>query len=104
MSTSIPRSSASSTTTSSSSSRQRAIRLAFASRYRRLLPRPRGRLTIQLPDRDIELEPGELFVVPRGLQHRPKADGEAHVLLIEPIGIPNSGDAGGNLTADEERI
>jgi len=63
-----------------------------------------GRLTIQLADRDIELEPGELFVVPRGLQHCPKAHGEAHVLLIEPIGTPNTGDAGGNLTADQERI
>ena len=63
-----------------------------------------GRLTIQLPDRDIELGPGELFVVPRGLRHRPKADDEAHVLLIEPIGTPNTGDAGGDLTAHEERI
>src|SRR5215208_436015 len=63
-----------------------------------------GRLTIQLADRDIELEPGELFVVPRGLQHCPKAHGEAHVLLIEPIGTPNTGDAGGNLTSDQERI
>ena len=63
-----------------------------------------GRLTIQLPGRDIELGPGELFVVPRGLQHCPTADDEAHVLLIEPIGTPNTGDAGGDLTADEERI
>ena len=44
-----------------------------------------GRLTIQLPDRDIDLEPGELFVVPRGVQHCPKADDEAQVLLIEPV-------------------
>jgi mannose-6-phosphate isomerase-like protein (cupin superfamily) len=63
-----------------------------------------GRLTIQLRDRDIELGPGELFVVPRGAQHCPKADDEAHVLLIEPIGTPNTGDAGGELTASEEPI
>jgi mannose-6-phosphate isomerase-like protein (cupin superfamily) len=63
-----------------------------------------GQLTIQLRDRDIELGPGELFVVPRGARHCPKADGEAHVLLIEPIGTPNTGDAGGELTAGEERI
>jgi len=63
-----------------------------------------GHLTIQLRDRDIELGPGELFVVPRGVQHCPKADDEAHVLLIEPIGTPNTGDAGGELTATEERI
>jgi mannose-6-phosphate isomerase-like protein (cupin superfamily) len=63
-----------------------------------------GRLTIQLRDRDVELGPGELFVVPRGVEHRPKADEEAHVLLIEPLGTPNTGDAGGELTAAEERI
>ena len=63
-----------------------------------------GRLTIQLRDRDIDLGPGELFVVPRGAEHCPKADEEAHVLLIEPMGTPNTGDAGGELTAHEERI
>ena len=63
-----------------------------------------GRLTIQLRDRDVELGPGELFVVPRGVEHCPRADEEAHVLLIEPLGTPNTGDAGGELTAAEERI
>lgn len=63
-----------------------------------------GRLTIQLRDRDVDLEEGELFVVPRGVEHRPKADEEAHVLLIEPAGSRNTGDAGGPLTAGEERI
>ena len=61
----------------------------------------RGRLTIQLRDRDVELEEGELFVVPRGVEHRPVADEEAHVLLIEPRGTPNTGDAGGDMTAEE---
>ena len=64
----------------------------------------RGRLTIQLRDRDIELSRGEMFVVPRGVEHRPKADEEAHVLLIEPKGTPNTGDAGGELTAAEVEI
>jgi mannose-6-phosphate isomerase-like protein (cupin superfamily) len=63
-----------------------------------------GRLTIQLRDRDVELGPGELFVVPRGVEHCPRADDEAHVLLIEPMGTPNTGDAGGERTATEERI
>ena len=63
-----------------------------------------GRLTIQLRDGDVELGPGELFVVPRGVEHCPKAEEETHVLLIEPIGTPNTGDAGGELTAAEERI
>jgi len=52
-----------------------------------------GHLTIQLRDRDIELGPGELFVVPRGVEHCPRADGEAHVLLIETEGTPNTGDS-----------
>jgi mannose-6-phosphate isomerase-like protein (cupin superfamily) len=63
-----------------------------------------GKLTIQLRDRDVELEEGELFVVPRGVEHCPKAEQEAHVLLIEPRGTLNTGDAGGDLTAPELEI
>jgi mannose-6-phosphate isomerase-like protein (cupin superfamily) len=63
-----------------------------------------GHLTIQLRDRDVELGPGELFVVPRGVEHCPKADEEAHILLIEPRGTANTGDAGGALTAEERLI
>jgi len=64
----------------------------------------KGRLQMQLPDRVIELNEGDLYVVPRGVRHCPMADEEAHVLLIEPLGTPNTGDAGGRLTAVEERI
>jgi mannose-6-phosphate isomerase-like protein (cupin superfamily) len=53
----------------------------------------KGRLTIQLRNRDVELEEGELFVVPRGVEHCPRAEEEAHILLIEPKGTPNVGDA-----------
>ncbi len=63
-----------------------------------------GKLTIQLRDRDVELEAGELFVVPRGVEHRPVAAEEAHVLLIEPRGTPNTGDAGGEMTAEPRRL
>ena len=59
-----------------------------------------GRMTIQLRDRDVELEQGELFVVPRGVEHCPRADEEAWVLLIEPKDTVNTGDAGGPLTTD----
>jgi len=52
----------------------------------------KGRLTIQLRDQDIHLEAGELFVVPRGVEHRPVAEEEVHLLLIEPTGTPNTGD------------
>jgi mannose-6-phosphate isomerase-like protein (cupin superfamily) len=63
-----------------------------------------GHLTIQLRDRDVSLSAGELFVVPRGVEHRPRADEEAHVLLIEPRGTVNTGDAGGELTQPERVI
>src|SRR3954466_10454157 len=64
-----------------------------------------GRLTIQLRDRpDVELGPGELFVVPAGVEHCPRADEEAHVLLIEPEGTVNTGDSGGDLTAAEREV
>ena len=53
-----------------------------------------GRLVIELRDREVELGPGELYVVPRGVEHRPRADEEAHVLLIEPRGTPNTGNSG----------
>ena len=65
----------------------------------------RGRRTIQLRDRDdVELSAGEMFVVPRGVEHCPRADEEAHVLLIEPRGTPNTGDAGGPMTAPEREL
>ncbi len=64
----------------------------------------KGRLTIQLRDRDVVLDEGELFVVPAGVEHCPRADEETHVLLIEPRGTVNTGDAGGELTAAEREI
>jgi mannose-6-phosphate isomerase-like protein (cupin superfamily) len=63
-----------------------------------------GRLTIQLRDGDVELGPGELYVVPRGVEHCPRADEEVQLLLIEARGTVNTGDAGGPLTAREEEL
>jgi mannose-6-phosphate isomerase-like protein (cupin superfamily) len=51
-----------------------------------------GRLTIQMKDRSVEIGPGELFIVPKGVEHRPVAQEEVHILLIEPTGTPNTGD------------
>ncbi len=51
-----------------------------------------GRLTLRLRDRDIELEEGELFVVPRGVEHLPVAEAECHVLLFEPASTRNTGE------------
>jgi mannose-6-phosphate isomerase-like protein (cupin superfamily) len=53
-----------------------------------------GELDLELRDRTVTLKPGELFIVPREVEHRPVARrGEVHVLLIEPSGTPNTGDA-----------
>lgn len=51
-----------------------------------------GRLRIRLRDRTVVLGPGELFVVPRGVEHQPCAEEETHLLLIESSGTPNTGD------------
>lgn len=51
-----------------------------------------GTLDIQLRDRTVTLGPGELYVVPKGIEHRPVAREEVHLLLIEPTGTPNTGD------------
>lgn len=53
----------------------------------------KGRLKIELREHTVELGPGELFVVPKGVEHRPVASKEVHLLLIEPTGTPNTGDA-----------
>ena len=58
-----------------------------------------GQLTIQLRDGDVMLGPGQMFVVPRGVEHCPIAAGEVHAVLIEPVGVVNTGNAGGPLTA-----
>ena len=52
-----------------------------------------GELIIQMRDGDIKLGPGELYIVPKGIEHCPKAEVETHLLLIEPKGVPNTGDA-----------
>jgi len=53
----------------------------------------KGCLDIQLRDRTVTLGPGELYVVAKGVEHRPVAREETHLLLIEPSGTPNTGDA-----------
>lgn len=53
----------------------------------------KGQLDIELRDRTVTLDPGQLFVVPKGVEHHPVAHEEVHLLLIEPKGTPNTGDA-----------
>lgn len=64
-----------------------------------------GRLRMQFRDREVALGPGELIVVPRGVEHRPCADGEVHVLLFEPASTLNTGDVVDERTVrDPERL
>lgn len=53
-----------------------------------------GTLNIQLRDRDVVLKPGDVFVVPRGVEHCPKAEQEVGVMLLEPKEVVNTGDSG----------
>jgi mannose-6-phosphate isomerase-like protein (cupin superfamily) len=64
-----------------------------------------GRLRMELRDGDVILEPGELLVVPKGVEHRPVAEGETHVVLIEPKTTLNTGNVRNERTVGElERI
>lgn len=59
-----------------------------------------GHMRIELPDGSVALAPGDLYVVPRGVEHRPVAETECHIALIEPRGTVNTGDAGGPRTVE----
>ncbi|MGH3066186.1 MAG: cupin domain-containing protein [Gaiellaceae bacterium] len=61
-----------------------------------------GRLTIQLRDRDVELGPGDLFVVPRGVEHCPRSDDGVEILLIESKGTASTGDSGVEPAPEDE--
>ena len=61
-----------------------------------------GSMEIEFKDRTVQLSEGEMIVVPRGEEHKPFADKECKVLLVEPKGVVNTGDAGGELTADND--
>ena len=61
-----------------------------------------GELTIDFRDGSVKLRAGEIFVVPRGKEHKPFAERECKLMLIEPAGTTNTGDAGGKLTAPND--
>jgi mannose-6-phosphate isomerase-like protein (cupin superfamily) len=60
-----------------------------------------GAFDMQFRDRSVIVEEGEFVIVPRGVEHCPKADREVHVLLFEPAGTVNTGDAGGDRTVTD---
>jgi len=61
-----------------------------------------GSMSIEFEDEIVELNRGEMCVVPKGVRHRPFAENECQIMLVEPRGVVNTGEAGGDLTADGE--
>lgn len=60
-----------------------------------------GEMSIELRDGKVDLKAGEMFVVPKGVEHKPHAERECKILLIEPVGTINTGDSGGEMTAED---
>lgn len=60
-----------------------------------------GEMVIALRDGEVQLKEGEMYVVPKGVEHKPVAENECHILLIEPVGTINTGDVGGERTVEE---
>lgn len=60
-----------------------------------------GHMRIDFREGSVELQSGELYVVPKGIEHKPYAEHECSVLIIEPRGVVNTGQAGGELTAPQ---
>ncbi|MEX2962661.1 cupin domain-containing protein [Microbulbifer sp. TYP-18] len=61
-----------------------------------------GNLLIEFRDGKVELSEGEMFVVPKGVEHKPYAEEEVKLLMIEPRGVKNTGDEGGQRTAQND--
>ncbi len=61
-----------------------------------------GTLTIEFRDGHVTIDSGEMFVVPRGVAHKPVAEKECKLMLVEPKGVVNTGDAGGRMTAEND--
>ena len=61
-----------------------------------------GEMTLEFRDGKVELKAGEMYVVPRGVEHKPVAVGECAIMLVEPRGTVNTGDVGGERTAPND--
>lgn len=60
-----------------------------------------GEMSIEFRDGKVDLKQGELFVVPMGAEHKPFAEKECEIMLVEPAGTKNTGDKGSDLTAED---
>ena len=61
-----------------------------------------GEMKIEFKDETVKLKEGEMFVVPKGVEHKPYAEKECKIMLVEPKGVVNTGDAGSDLTAPND--
>lgn len=61
-----------------------------------------GKLRIDFRDGSVDIQAGEMYIVPKGIEHKPYAENEVKLMLIEPCGILNTGKAGGNITAEND--
>ncbi|OIR16644.1 MAG: cupin [Marine Group III euryarchaeote CG-Bathy1] len=61
-----------------------------------------GKMVIEFEDETVELNEGDMYVVPKGIQHKPHAENECKVLLVEPRGVVNTGNTEGDLTASND--
>ena len=61
-----------------------------------------GEMSIEFRDGKIDLKAGEMFVVPKGVEHKPIAENECKIMLVEPAGTVNTGNAGGEMTAEND--
>ena len=61
-----------------------------------------GEMKIELKDETVELKEGEMFVVPKGVEHKPYSEKECKIMLVEPKGVVNTGDVGSDLTAPND--
>tara|TARA_Y100000588_G_C13577410_1_gene637233 strand:+ start:180 stop:539 length:360 start_codon:yes stop_codon:yes gene_type:complete len=61
-----------------------------------------GKMSIEFEDKTVELSEGEMYVVPKGVEHKPHAEKECQVMIIEPRGIVNTGNTHGDLTASND--
>ena len=61
-----------------------------------------GEMSIEFRDGEVKLSKGEMFVVPKGVEHKPHAENECQIMLVEPKGVVNTGEAEGELTAEND--
>ena len=61
-----------------------------------------GEMRIDFRDSRVDLKSGEMFVVPKGVEHKPFAESECKIMLVEPAGTINTGDAPGDMTAEDD--